>query len=55
MKQLKVETILILDYKKRKYHKIFHSNANLIAINSDIDEAFQSMHQNIMKKIKQIC
>ena len=41
-----------MEYKKRNDHKIFHSSAKLIASDSDIDEAFKSMHQNIMKKIK---
>ena len=30
---------------------IFHSSAKLIASNSDIDEAFTSMHQSIMSKV----
>ena len=33
-------------------HKIFHSSAELITSDSDIDEAFESMHQSIMTKIK---
>ena len=41
-----------LDYKKRNNHKIFYSSAKLIASDSDIDEAFKSMHQSIMTKIK---
>ena len=32
--------------------KIFHLRAELIAIYSDIDEAFKSMHQSIITKIK---
>ena len=55
MKKLKDQTILILDCKKIKDHKIFNPNANLIAINSDIDKAFQSIHQKIMTKIKKLC
>ena len=55
IKKFKVKTILILDHKKRRNHEIFHPNANLIAVNSDTDEAFQSMHQNIMPKIKKNC
>ena len=35
----------LLDYKKRNNRKIFHSSAKLIGSNSDIDEAFESMHQ----------
>ena len=48
----KVQTISVLDYKRRNDHRIFHSNAKLIISDSDIDEAFKSMHQNIMTKIK---
>ena len=51
-KNFKVETILVLKYKKRNDCKIFHSSTKLIASNSDIDEAFISMLQNIMTKIK---
>ena len=47
-----VQKILVLDYKKRNYRKIFHSNAKLIASDSDIDESFKSMHQSILTKIK---
>ena len=32
--------------------KIFHSSVKLIASDSDIDEAFISMHETIMTKIK---
>ena len=52
MKKFEVQIILVLDYQTRNDHKIFHPNANLIAVNSDIDEAFKSMDQNIMTKIK---
>ena len=41
---------LVLDYKKRNDCKIFHSSAKLS--DSGIDEAFKSMHQIIMTKIK---
>ena len=44
--------IIVLDYKKRNDRKIFHSSAKLIASDSDIDEAFKSMRQSIMTKIK---
>ena len=47
-----VQKILVLDYKKRNYRKIFHSNAKLIASDSDIDESFKSMHQSILTKIE---
>ena len=52
MKKFKVQTILVLHYKKRNDHKIFHSSPKVIASNSDIDEAFKYMHQSIMTKIK---
>ena len=32
--------------------KIFHLSTKLIANGSDIDEAFESMHQSVMMKIK---
>ena len=41
LKKYKVQTILALKL-----------NAKLIASDSDIDEAFKSMHQSIMTKIK---
>ena len=48
----KVQTILVLDYKNRNNCKIFHSNAKLIASDSGIDVAFNSMHQSILIKTK---
>ena len=48
----KVQIIIILEYKKRNDRKIFNSCTKLIASDSDIDEAFKSMHQSIMTKIK---
>ena len=52
LKKFKIQTILVLDYKKRNDCKIFHSSTKLSASDSDIDEAFKSMHQSIMTKIK---
>ena len=52
LKKFRVETILVLAYKKRNDCKILHSSAKLIASDSDIDEAFKSMHHRIMTKIK---
>ena len=52
LKKFKVQTILVLDYKKRNHRKIFHSSTEVIADDSDFDEAFKSMHQSIMTKIK---
>ena len=51
LKKFKVQTILVLEYKKRNDCKIFHSSAKRIASDSDIDEALKSMHQTIMMKI----
>ena len=52
LKKFKVQTILALEYNKRNDHKIFHSSAKLIASDSDIEEAFESMHQSIITKIE---
>ena len=54
-KKFKVQAVLVLDYKKINDRKIFHSSTKLIASYSDIDEAFKSMDQSIMTKIKQLC
>ena len=37
LKNFKLHTILVIEYKKRNDHKIFHSSARLIASDSDID------------------
>ena len=50
--KFKVQTILVLEYNKRNDHKIFHSSAKVIASDSDIEEAFESLHQSIITKIK---
>ena len=50
----KDQTTLVLEYKKKNDCKIFHSSHKLIASDSDIDKAFKSMHQSIMKKIKKL-
>ena len=52
LKRFKVQRILVLDYQKRNNRKIFYSCTKLIASDSNIDEAFKSMHQSIMTKIK---
>ena len=52
LKKFKVQAVLVLGYKKRNDHQIFPSITKLIASDSDIDEAFKSMHQNIITKIK---
>ena len=52
LESFKVQTVLVLDYKKIIDRKIFHSSTKLIANHSDIDEAFKFVHQSIMTKIK---
>ena len=52
LKELKVQIILVLEYKKRNSRKTFYLCGKLIARDSEIDEAFKSMHQSIMAKIK---
>ena len=52
LKKFKVQTIIVLEYKKRNDCKIFHSSTKLIASYSDIDEVFTSMLQSIMTKTK---
>ena len=52
LKKFKCQTILVLDYKKKNYCKIFYLCTKLIASNSDIDEAFKSMLQSIMAGTK---
>ena len=47
LKEFKVQTVLLLNYKKRNDRESFHSSAKLIASDSDIDKAFI-----IMTKIK---
>ena len=50
--KFKVQTVLVLQYKKRNDRKIFHSTDKLIASDSDIDEVLKSIHQSIMTKTK---
>ena len=52
MKKFKVQTIIVLDYKKRSDRKIFYSCTKLIARDSDIDESFTFMYPRIIWKIK---
>ena len=52
LKKFKVQTELVLGYKKRNDHQIFHSCTKLIASDLDTDKTFKSMHQSIMTKIK---
>ena len=51
LQKFKVQTMLVLHYKKRNDGKIFHSSANLTANDSDIDAAFKFMYQSIITKI----
>ena len=44
--------MLVLDHKKRNDRKIFYSSSKLIASDSYIAEAFKSIHQSIIIKIK---
>ena len=52
LKKFKVQTLLVLDYKKRDDIPIFYSCTKLIASDLDIGKAFKSMHQSITIKIK---
>ena len=52
LKKVKVQTILILDYQKRKDCEVFHWITKLLDSDSDIDEAFKSIHHGIVTKIK---
>ena len=54
LKKFKVETILVLDHKKND-RKIFCSSTKLITSDSDINEAFKTMHQIPVKKINYAC
>ena len=54
LKKFNVQRILVLDYKKRNDCKIFHSSAKVIAGDLNFDEAFISMQQSIMTKIKKL-
>ena len=51
LKKFKVQTILVLDYKKGNDHKTFQSSGRLIVSDSDTEDAFKSMNQSIMTKI----
>ena len=51
LKKFKIQAILVREYKNTSDCKIFHSSVKLILSDSDIDEAFKSMHQSITTKI----
>ena len=50
LEKFKVQTILVLYYKKRDDRKIFYSSAKLIASDLDIFEGFKSTDQSITTK-----
>ena len=52
LKNIKVQTVLVLHYKKGNDSQIFHSCTKLIASDLDVDEAFKSMHRSIKTKMK---
>ena len=52
LKKFKVQTVLVLDYKKKNDHQVFHSCSKRIASDLDTEEAFKSMHQSIITTIK---
>ena len=52
LKKFEAQTILVLEYKEKRGHKIFHWSTKVITSDSDIDEVFKSMYQSIMAKIK---
>ena len=51
-KKLKDQSILVLQCNKGNDHKIFHLSVKLIASDSNTDEAFKSMYEAIMRKMK---
>ena len=50
LKKFKVQTILVLDYKKRNDRKILYSCTKLIASNSDTDEALNPCIKSLWQK-----
>ena len=53
LKKFKVQTILVVEYKKRKNRKIFYSSIKLIAGDSHIDQAFISILYPCIKALWQ--
>ena len=51
-KKFKVQATLALDCTKRNNCKILYLYTKLTASNSDIDETFKSMRQNLLTKIQ---
>ena len=54
MKKFSLQKTLVLQYNEGNNRKIFHSSTKLNASNSDIDEAFKSMNESTMTKIKEL-
>ena len=54
LKNFKVQTTLVLYYKKRNNHKISHSSAKLNASDPDIDESFKFMQSKYYDKNKKL-
>ena len=52
LKKFKIQTLLVIEYRKRNDCKIFHSSVKLIVSDSDIDKAFNPMHESIMIKME---
>ena len=52
LEKFKFQEIIVLEYKKRNDHKIFYFSTKLTASDSEIDEAYKSMHQSIMTKME---
>ena len=52
LKKSKVQTVLGLGYKKRNDSEIFNSSTKIIASDLDINQAYKSIHQSIITKIK---
>ena len=52
LEKFKVQTMLVWEYRKRNDCKIFHYSTKVFASDSDIEEAFKSIHQSIMIRIK---
>ena len=52
LKKFNIQTLLVIEYRKRNDCKIFHSSVKLIVSDSDIDKAFNPMHKSIMIKME---
>ena len=54
LKKFKVQSKLVLEYKKRNNCKIFYLSAKIISSESDIDEAFNPCIKALWPKTKKI-